>query len=58
MIKIKLDVEIPKAPNFLRVSGIKAAIPVGKFSDDELKEIARLWTEELLGKAAHCRLSK
>lgn len=52
-IKVTVAVECPRVPNFLKM-GREVAIDIKEFSDDELREIGRQWTIELL-KAAHQR---
>lgn len=52
-IKVTVNVECPKVPNFLKM-GREVAIDIKEFSDDELREIGQQWTIELL-RTAHQR---
>jgi hypothetical protein len=47
---MKINVEIPRVPNFL-LNDRKETFRVQDFSDKELREIGRLWTQALLKKA-------
>ena len=45
-----LEVQIPLTPNFITI-GEKECVPIGQFSEQELREIGELWIEELIKKA-------
>lgn len=42
----KLSVEIPRTPNFIRVGS--QVISIDGFSEEELREIGKEWTEKLI----------
>lgn len=44
---LKVDIEIPPVPNFLRY-GERKTIPVSKFTEPELRQIGKEWTEALV----------
>lgn len=47
-------IEMPMVPNYLRLKGedgVYVAVSVKAFTEDELREIARLWTEALIKKS-------
>lgn len=45
----KLTVHIPTVPNFLKVG--EQTFPISDFSEKELKEIGREWTQNLIERA-------
>jgi len=55
----ELEIKIPSVPNFIILESKEVysrkdgppSIPVGDLSDEQLKEVAALWTSELLRKA-------
>ncbi len=47
-LRFKWNVHLPMVPNFLRVEGSDATIPIADVTDDELRRIGALWTEELV----------
>jgi hypothetical protein len=57
--QVKAVVSLPRVPNFLMLEGCAtpdAKISIGSLSDDELREIGRLWTEALIQRAAEMRI--
>ena len=54
-IKVKATVKLPTVPNFVKLVGVETTIPVGDLTDDELRALAEVWTEELLTNAARQR---
>lgn len=46
-----LKVRIPDVPNFLLVGDEKTAVSIGKFTDEELKQVGIEWTEKLIDNA-------
>ena len=51
---LEVEVQVPRLPNFIiAIDG--TSIPVQKFSDADLLEIAQRWTEMLIEKARHDR---
>lgn len=51
MIKqIKVIIEVPDTPNFLRY-GDRKVLPISDFTEAELREIGKQWTENLVKKA-------
>ena len=49
-IKVKMTVEVPQVPNFLRTSDGQT-IPLCAVSDVGLRELAREWTENLIARS-------
>jgi hypothetical protein len=54
-IHVELLVDVPKVPNFLRVSDGQS-VPVCAVSDDGLREMAKQWTKDLLERASEQHL--
>lgn len=52
-IRVTVNVECPKVPNYLRLKS-DVAIDIKEFTDDQLREIGQQWTMQLI-KAAHER---
>lgn len=51
MIKqIKVIIEVPDTPNFLRY-GDRKVLSISDFTEAELREIGKQWTENLVKKA-------
>lgn len=51
MIKqIQVTVEVPDTPNYLRY-GDRKVLPISDFTEAELREIGKQWTENLVKKA-------
>lgn len=51
MIKqIQITIEVPDTPNFLRY-GDRKVLPISDFTEAELREIGKQWTESLVKKA-------
>lgn len=53
-IKVTAEVEVPKVPNFLRMSDGQT-LPVSAAREDSLRELGRLWTEALIERAKEQR---
>lgn len=49
MAKKKMAVVIPLTPSFLKVG--EQYVSIGEFTEDELREIGKEWTENLIKKA-------
>jgi hypothetical protein len=49
-ITVKMTIEVPKVPNFLRTSDGQS-VPVNSVTDDGLREIAAQWTLDLLARS-------
>lgn len=47
MVLSSRSVDIPKVPNFLRLHGFDAPIPISEFSKEELEAVGRAWTIDL-----------
>lgn len=47
---LKVEIEVPMVPNFLRY-GERKTLPVSAFTEAELREIGKLWTEALVKNA-------
>lgn len=47
----KIKIECPIVPNYLRVEGMEEAIRISEFTEEELLEIGKEWTEELIKKS-------
>ena len=45
-MKKEVNIEIPSVPNFISVGSDRLSIT--EFSDEELREIGKLWTEKLI----------
>ncbi len=54
-MKKAVEVHIPEPPNFIMIGEDRKAMSIAKFTDDELKEIAKEWTDKLLKKAKERR---
>lgn len=48
-MKKEIKVEIPSTPNFIKVGEV--VVSIEDFTDEELKELGKEWTEDLLKKA-------
>lgn len=48
--KIVAEVEIPKVPNFLRMTDGQI-LPVSAATEESLQELGKLWTEALIARA-------
>lgn len=48
-MKIEQEVEIPMTPNFIKVGDTHK--PITDFTDDQLREIGKEWTEALVKKS-------
>lgn len=53
-IQVEAEVEVPKVPNFLRMSDGKM-LPVSAVSEDSLRKIGRLWIEALIERSIEQR---
>jgi hypothetical protein len=49
-IQVKLTVDVPQVPNFLRTSDGQS-VPLCAVTDDGLREIAAQWTADLLARS-------
>lgn len=49
-IKVKLSVECPKVPNYLRTSDGQT-VPICAVEDDGLREIGKQWTDDLIARS-------
>jgi hypothetical protein len=49
-IQVKLTIDVPKVPNFLRTSDGQS-VPLCAVTDDGLREIAEQWTRDLLARS-------
>jgi hypothetical protein len=51
---MKPEIQTPAVPNFLLVSLTKNAesqkVPVHEFTEEQLREVAKKWTEDLIAK--------
>lgn len=47
----KLKVRCPMVPNFILIENSDTPISIREFTEDELREIASEWTEELIKKS-------
>ena len=55
-IQVTASIIVPRTPGFFRLEEQESAtIPIEDVSDDELREIGRLWTEELVEHAQQRR---
>lgn len=48
-MKIQVEVNIPTTPNYIRVGG--KLKPITDFTDSELREIGKEWTQALVEKS-------
>jgi len=51
---LEVQIEIPLTPNFIRYDQRKI-IPIWQFTEEELREIGKEWTEALVKSAAKKR---
>ena len=49
-ITVRAEIETPRLPNFFRMSDGQS-LPVHAVSEESLREIGRIWTEELVAHA-------
>jgi hypothetical protein len=52
------EIECPRVPNFVRLCGQDQGIPVGLFTDAELRNLGRQWTANLIANAERQRKNK
>jgi len=52
---VKAHIDIPRPPNFLRLSDSDQAMSIADFTDEGLEEIGRQWTENLIKSAQEKR---
>jgi len=52
---IKAHIDIPKPPNFFRLSDSKQSMSIADFTDEGLEEVGRQWTENLIESARQKR---
>ncbi len=52
MTTATVKVLLPRPPNFLRTQEGGHPIPVGSIPDEQLRELGKAWTEQLLAHAA------
>lgn len=50
-ITVKAEVELPRVPNFLRMSGADGTMDVADITDAGLQQIGEGWTAELIANA-------
>lgn len=55
-MKKAVEVHIPSVPNFIMVGDDKKAVSTQNFTEDELREIGKEWTEKLVKHAKAKRL--
>ncbi len=48
-----IKIILPITPNFIKLRGVDTVIPISEFSQEELTEIGREWTAELIKKAKY-----
>lgn len=53
-VRVKATVQIPRVPNFLMMKG-EQKVPIAAVSDEELEEIGKEWTLELINRARYMR---
>lgn len=52
---VKVHLETPRVPNFLRVCEHEATVSVADVPDEALREIGESWTRKLIENAARMR---
>ena len=63
-VQVKVNVLPPLVPNFLKIKiGVDGKLPdqlisIADLSDEELKEVGKLWTQELVAKAGRVRKNR
>lgn len=50
-MNVKIEVEIPSIPNFIMSKVDRFTISLSQFSEDELTEIGKMWTQKLIEKS-------
>lgn len=50
-IDVKIEVEIPKTPNFIKAKGVILPLPIEDFDDESLRKIGEEWTNNMIEKA-------
>lgn len=50
-MEIRLRVEVPTVPNFLKVEGTETSFDISAFSEEELKSIGEEWIQALIEKS-------
>ena len=55
---IKVAIDPPKVPNFVRFKGSNKTVSVGDLSDDQLRKLGQDWTAGLLARAAEIRAGR
>jgi len=54
-LETKINICIPRTPNFIRIKGLNTSIDIAELSDHDLHRIADQWTKDLMKKAAKRR---
>ncbi len=54
-MKKEIEISLPSIPNFLKVGEV--VLDISDFSDDELQQIGKEWTEKMI-KLAHDRRNR
>ncbi|MFA5696216.1 MAG: hypothetical protein WCT51_04850 [Candidatus Shapirobacteria bacterium] len=47
----KIVIQCPLVPNFLKPEGMDEPISIREFTEEELRQVAAEWTEELIKKS-------
>ncbi|MCK5651768.1 MAG: hypothetical protein KAJ42_10340 [Gemmatimonadetes bacterium] len=56
VIRVTALAEVPRTPSFIRLRGEEmAAVPIEDLSDEELRKVGELWTEDLVERAQERR---
>ena len=50
-IKLNLKIKLPTIPNYIRLKNSDTPIHISFFKKEELEQIGKLWTQELIKKA-------
>jgi predicted GIY-YIG superfamily endonuclease len=51
IVTTAIEVHVPMVPNFLLTGDDNTPVSIAKFTEKELKEIGKQWTENLIKKA-------
>lgn len=54
-VYVKCRVRVPRVPNFLQRIGDEANMAIEDLTDEELRAIGKLWTDELVAHATRRR---
>ena len=55
IITTAIEVHIPSTPNFIMIGDDNTPVSIAKFTDEELAEIGKQWTEKLITRAKQNR---